>query len=151
MEDVREVINTPFEVVNSTSLVLKLLNSYSKLYLNGAQPGGCSLCIRDYYNKLLRTGMDLALKYEEAKNRTCKPAWNGLKYIPSTARHWNSELITDSDAKYLLSESHLKESDFEILPSILIFQKEATSDHLDTTMDKPVINKSPIKQRKRRY
>lgn len=61
--------------------------------------------------------MELAKLYEEAKNRTCKPNWNGLKYISSTARHWNNELLTDKDAIYLLEGGHLTTKDFEVLPA----------------------------------
>lgn len=58
----------------------------------------------------------MAKKFEQAKNRTCKPAWNGNKYINATARHWNSDFITDDDAIMLLDKGFLNESDFKILP-----------------------------------
>jgi len=58
----------------------------------------------------------MAENYDKAKTRTCKPAWDGLKYIPATARHWSSELITDEQAQKLLNEGHLREIDFQILP-----------------------------------
>lgn len=52
---------------------------------------------------------------EKAKNRTCKPAWSGLKYVPSFG-HINSELVYDEQAVRCLNEKHLRESDFEVLP-----------------------------------
>jgi hypothetical protein len=116
IEDIKEVLNKSFEEVAASSLVLKLLSVYSKLYLNGGQPAHCSACMRDYYSQLKKNGMELAQLYLEAKNRTCKPKANGIVYIASTARHWNSELITDKDAIYLLEGKHMKPSDFEILP-----------------------------------
>lgn len=116
IEKLKKVINTPFEEVVASSLVLDLLDCYSKLYLNGGNPGGCTQCHRTYYNELKKDGMERALNYEEIKNRTCKPAWNGLKYISATARHWNDKLITDKDAVYLLENKHVTEKDFEILP-----------------------------------
>jgi len=59
----------------------------------------------------------MAQKFDEAKTRTCKPAWKGLKYIPPTARHWNSELVTDKEAEYLLEKGYVKPTDFEVLPA----------------------------------
>lgn len=115
-DQVSEVINKSFEEVSASSLILTLLNCYSKLYLNGADPGTCGKCHQDFYIQLKKNGMELAKLYEEAKNRTCKPAWSGLKYIPATARHWNDELITDKDAVYLLDNGFCKASDFETLP-----------------------------------
>lgn len=116
-ELVNEIINKSFEEVSASSLILKMLDCYSKLYLNGKQPSTCGRCHRDYYITLKKNGMELAKKYEEAKNRTCKPAWTGLKYIPATARHWDDNLLTDKEAEYLLEKHFLKESDFEVLPS----------------------------------
>lgn len=58
----------------------------------------------------------MAEKYDKAQVRTCKPAWNGLKYIPGTARHWNSLLITDEEAEMLLKKGFLTETDFTVLP-----------------------------------
>lgn len=113
---VKEVLSKSFEEVSASSLVLTLLECYSKLYLNGGQPGACSKCHRDYYIELKKTGMEKAINFEEVKTRTCKPAWNGLKYINATARHWNNELLTDKDAIGLLEKKFLFESDFEILP-----------------------------------
>lgn len=116
-EQVREVLDKSFEEVQASSLILGLLTVYSKLYLNGGYPGTCGACHRDYYNQLKNNGMELAKQYEEAKNRTCKPAWNGLIYIRDTARHWNSELLTDKEAMMLLEKGFLKSADFSILPA----------------------------------
>lgn len=117
LEAVSEVISKSFEEVAASSLILKLINCYSKLYLNGSQPSGCTKCLRTYYQELKKTGMELAQKFEDVKNRTCKPNWNGLRYIPATARHWNNELVSDKEAEMLLEKGWLKESDFEVLPA----------------------------------
>lgn len=58
----------------------------------------------------------MAKNYEKAKERTCKPAWKGLKYLPQEAKHFNSELLTDEQAVTLLQRGHLKETDFIKLP-----------------------------------
>lgn len=116
-EQVREVLDKSFEEVNASSLILSLLSIYSKLYLNGAQPGTCGACHRDFYSQLKNNGMELAKNYDEAKSRTCKPSWNGIRYIAATARWWNSELITDKEALMLLEKGFQKPSDFTILPS----------------------------------
>jgi hypothetical protein len=60
--------------------------------------------------------MEAIERLEKIKNRTCKPNWNGLKYIASTARHWNNELITDDEAQMLLAGKHLTNKDFVVLP-----------------------------------
>lgn len=133
-EQVREVLDKSFEEVNASSLILSLLSIYSKLYLNGAQPGTCGACHRDYYNQLKNNGMELAKQYEEAKNRTCKPSWNGIKYINATARHWNSELLTDKEATNLLEKGFLKSSDFSILPAG--FGKVLTEAEIQETFEK---------------
>jgi hypothetical protein len=116
-EQVREVLDKSFEEVQASSLILTLLDCYSKLYLYGAQPGTCGACHRDFYIQLKINGMELAKAYEEAKNRTCKPAWKDLKYIQLTARHWSSELLTDKEAIMLLEKKFLSEKDFLTLPS----------------------------------
>jgi hypothetical protein len=117
VNEVKEVLSVPFETVVATPLSLKLLNCYSKLYLCGGQPRTCTNSQRTYYQELIKTGITMAEKYDKAQVRTCKPAWNGLKYIPATARHWNSQLVTDEEAEMLLKKGFLTEKDFSILPS----------------------------------
>lgn len=133
-EQVREVLDTSFEEVQASSLILSLLSIYSKLYLNGADTGYCGACHRDFYNQLKNNGMELAKKYEEAKNRTCKPAWNGIKYISATARFWNSDLVTDKEAAMLLEKGFQNTSDFTILPAG--FGKVLTEKEIQETFDK---------------
>lgn len=118
IEKVKNVINSTFEEVNSSSLVLDLLDCYSKLYANGAQLGGCSLCLRDYYSQLKKNGIEMAKKYEEVQKRTCVPAWVGLKYIPKAAKHFSNEWITDEEALMLLNIEALTEEDFKVMPQI---------------------------------
>lgn len=145
-EQVREVLDKSFEEVQASSFILNLLSIYSKLYLNGGQPGTCGACHRDYYNQLKSNGMELAKAYEEAKNRTCKPAWNGLIYIRDTARHWNSELLTDKEAINLLEKGFLKSSDFTTLPSD--FNKPVPEEKIQESFEKrhaPKIRKTKVK------
>ena len=126
VENVKEVINATFEEVNSSSLVLKLLDAYSKLFAHGAQLGGCSLCLRDYYNELKLKGLEMAEHYEKVQARTCKPAWVGNWYLSLAKRHYNSEWITDEEAINLLRQGILKEADFETLPEEYKQEVEAT-------------------------
>ena len=60
--------------------------------------------------------MEKAQLLEDIKNRTCVPAWQGLKYYPATGEHLSDEWITDEQAKKYLSLGLLKESDFVTLP-----------------------------------
>ena len=116
VENVKEVINATFEEVNSSSLVLKLLDAYSKLFAHGAQLGGCSLCLRDYYNELKLKGLEMAEKYEEVQKRTCVPNWTGLNYKRETARHYSDEWITDNEAVELLKAGVFTKNEFKVLP-----------------------------------
>ena len=113
---VSEVLSHSLGEVVSSPLVLKLLSAYSKLYLNGKQPGTCGRCFEKYYNQLKMNGIMKAKEYEETKNRTCVPAWNGNMYIHKLCRHFNNENITDKQALMLLNEKHVKESAFKTLP-----------------------------------
>lgn len=116
VEEIREILSKDVEEVIGSSLSLKLLSCYSELYLNGAQPKTCSESQRQYYQQLSKNGIKMAEIAEEKKSRVCKPAWNGVRYLPQMARHYNSELITDDEAKTLLKKKVLVESDFEVLP-----------------------------------
>lgn len=116
IELVKEILSHSIEEVIASSLSLKLLKVYSTLYLNGRQPRLCAGCQRDYYIQLSKNGLLKAKQMENIKDRTCKPAWKGLKYIPPTGRHWNDKLITDAEANKLLRAGHLKEEDFHKLP-----------------------------------
>lgn len=116
ISEVKEILSKSVEEVIGSSLSLKLLSCYSELYLNGAQPKTCSDSQRQYYQQLSKNGIKMAEQLESKKDRACKPAWNGIRYIPQMARHYNSELITDDEAKILLKKKILDKSDFEILP-----------------------------------
>lgn len=115
---VSRVLASGVEDILSSTLVMDLLSAYSTLYLNGSNPKLCGRCHKDYYYKLKKDGLMKAIEYDKAKNRTCKPKWNGLRFIPKLGKHFNSELITDEQAEKLLKEGHLAEKDFDILPVI---------------------------------
>jgi len=115
-ELVEEILSYDVGEVIASPLSLKLISVYSQLYLNGRQPRWCGECQKKYYYQLKKDGMKKAEHAEKAKNRTCQPAWNGLKFIPQLAKHFNSALITDDEAIKLLNEGHLQESNFVKLP-----------------------------------
>ena len=50
--------------------------------------------------------------------RTCQPAWVGLKYIRQANDHFHSEFLTDEKATALLNKGFLTEKDFKVLPQI---------------------------------
>jgi hypothetical protein len=116
IKDLEEILSKTVEEVIASPLSLKLLNLYSKLYLNGEQPRWCESCQRDYYNQLKCEGYLKIKLMEEIEKRTCIPAWNGLKYIHKAGRHYNHELITDVEAIDLLERGFLSESDFIKMP-----------------------------------
>jgi hypothetical protein len=115
-QDLELIINTRIEDILNSVLVLKLLNVYSILFLNGKDPGNCSKCHRDIYRKLQNEGKKQLILYSQVMERTNKPKWKGVKYLPQTASHYNSDTITDAQALDLLERKFLKESDFETLP-----------------------------------
>ena len=115
--DVQEIISNNIDDIISSKLCIKLFRCYSILYLNGGQPRTCSNSQRLYYKQLCDNGIELAKKYMKAKDRKCKPNWKGNKYIPQNARFYNSDLLSDDDASYLLSKGFLTEKNFIILPS----------------------------------
>jgi hypothetical protein len=104
----REIVGSP--------LILEFLNIYSSLYLNGGPPATCEACIRKYWMELNKNGLQMAEKVDQIKNRTLKPAWNGLLWIPKAARHFDSERITDEEACSCLLDGQLREVNFEKLP-----------------------------------
>lgn len=120
----KETINSILE--NSVETVLKdgvltmnLLRVYSTLYLaKNEQPRTCASAIREYYGLIKKEGIMKVDLNEQIKNRTCKPKWNGNKYIMGTGEFISSLYITDEKAKDLLAKGKLKESDFLVLPKI---------------------------------
>lgn len=115
-ELVLSILVKPVGEVIASQASLDLIYCYSKLYLNGAQCSTCEVSMRKYYNELENTGLIMAEKFDNLKNRTCKPAWNGNKYIPKAARHYSSEYITDDEAVDLLNRGILTANDFDTLP-----------------------------------
>ena len=147
VNEVKELISMDVEAIISSPTSLKLLNCYSKLYLNGDQPRGCASSQRNYYKELCLTGIAKAMDYEKIKTRTCKPAWKGLMFIHSEARHYSDEFITDEQAIVLLERGHLTEKDFVTLPSgyllnATIKKSEVNSDQVEET-EKPKRGRKP--------
>lgn len=113
---VEKILSHTFEGVKSSGVVIDLFRCYSTLYNGGKQ---CRTCVKSqekYYNQLKKDGIMKAINYEEAKNRTCKPKFKGLKCIRGTHQHFNSDHITDKQAIYFLENGMLSENDFEKLP-----------------------------------
>jgi len=151
INDIKQIINLSFEEVVASSLSLKLLDCYSKLYLCGGQPKTCARSQRQYYCQLIKNGIEMAQKFEEAKNRTCRPNWGtpqkpGIKYIPDTGRHWNSELLTDKEAQMLLDKGYVKSTDFEILPAK---PEPVPEEKIQEQFEKRHIPKAPRKTKKK--
>lgn len=136
------------EAIISSPVSLDLMRCYSLLYLNGLQCRGCSSSLRGYYRQLMHDGITKAMDYEKIKARTCKPAWNGLKFIHAEARHYSNEYLTDDQAIVLLERGHLTEKDFVTLPNGYlqpnkpIEQSEVNSDQVEET-EKPKRGRKP--------
>ncbi|HON19723.1 MAG TPA: hypothetical protein PLW70_00100 [Bacteroidales bacterium] len=54
---------------------------------------------------------------QEAKERTCVPAFKGVKYISRAAKYFNADTLSDRDAIFLLKHKCLTEEDFIKLPT----------------------------------
>lgn len=115
IDKVNQILSTGVEVLIAENPLL-LLRVYSQLYLCGEQPRACARSQRLYYLQIQKNGIEMATKYEQAKNRTCIPNWKGSKFITATQKHWLADLITDDDAKYLLEKGYLTEKAFTKLP-----------------------------------
>ena len=116
VERVANILRYTIKEIVGSPLVLEFLSIYSQLYLFGKDPGNCDICMRKYYQELIKNGMDKAIRFEQVKSRTLVPAWNGLKYVPKAARHFSSVDMTDEEAINYLLSGQLRESDFEKLP-----------------------------------
>jgi hypothetical protein len=106
--------STPFSEIISSEKVLILLSTYSTLYLGGRNPGGCEKCLINYYNEILRTGMEKHEQYQKIKARTLVPNWAGVKYIRGA--FYDSETITDDVALSAIALGYLNESHFKKMP-----------------------------------
>ncbi len=115
------------ELIKNGELTLFLLEIYSKLYANGSQVSTCEKNLKKYYEQIKIDVMAKLEKYKDVEIRTCVPNWSGNIFIAATCRHWNSDLITDADAIYLLKNKYLDESYFKIIPESLKRKENATS------------------------
>lgn len=112
VDNVKKILSNDIqEIIKSPELSMLLLITYSKLYLNGAQPRSCERSQKEYYQKLQKNGI---MKAKEKK--TCVAKFKGLRFINSMQAHIHGEMITDSQALRALLGGHLKESDFITLP-----------------------------------
>lgn len=112
-ETIEKILATSVEEVIASSLSLDLLKVYSVLYLDGAAPKACAAAQRKYYNILKLKGVEMA---KEIENRTCAPAWKGLRFTQKTQSHFLDTKITDKQAMYLIRIGALSEKDFTKLP-----------------------------------
>mgnify|MGYP001172527085 CR=1 FL=1 len=154
IEKVQRILARSVEEVISSPLSLDLLECYSKLYINGAQPRSCAGSMRKYYAELTKTGVQKAMELNQTKERTCKPAWKGLKYIivkendyAAKGMHVSSEHITDEQAKKYLRIGALVESDFEILPENV--KLKSVGDEVKESI-KQIAPKKPRQPRKKK-
>ncbi len=119
VDKVKAILDRDISVVlKSGDLSLSLLKCYSILYLGGGQPRTCEKQQRKYYSQLQKDGIMKAELQKEIDNRTCKPIFKGLKYLPMPyCKHISAATLTDKDAVDLLKKKILKESDFAKLPT----------------------------------
>ncbi len=115
------------ELIKNGELTLFLLEIYSKLYVGGSEISTCEKSLKKYYEQIKINVMEKIEKYKEVEKRTCVPNWSGNIFISATCRHWHSDLITDSDAIYLLKNKYLDEDYFKEIPETLKSKSNETS------------------------
>lgn len=146
---VHEIINTDLKEILGTEKSLQLLKIYSALYLGGGQPRFCSASQTKYYNELKANGMEKAIIFEEVKNRTLIPNWNGLLYTANQA--YSSEYMTDKQACKLLDAGTIKEKMFVKLPDgwkpLNERQNETIKQEYTTESQNPIKQKHNKKRR----
>lgn len=125
------------DVVIKSTLSLTLLKIYSILFMNGAAPRACERAQRQYYKKLTQEGKKMA---KDIDNRTCVPAWKGLRYVKKMATHILDTKITDEQACYALYLGALRPSDFIKLPDNYDKYKASKDSEI-----KKVVNSRPEK------
>jgi len=125
MSRVRRLINSNVQdIIKSPELIILMLRTYSDLYAGGCQVSTCEKSIQKYYNQLKIDGMEKEKKFNEAKERTLVPSWNGLLYITGNQnKHFNSATITDKEAVELLKLGYLQEKMFKKLPDAILTKK----------------------------
>ena len=126
------------EILQSRQLTLSILSIYSKLYLNGAAPRGCSKSIAGYYVELQKSNIkekDIIMKKTNKFKR--------LIYIASEGMHFSDANMTDEKAIQFLDANILKKEDFITLPDG--YEDKRHPDILDEPKSFP----SPERTRKR--
>lgn len=122
--DLEEIISKDFEDIYTSSLSLKLLNIYSKLYLNGKQPRYCKASQLKYWQILCHEGLK-KIKEMENNKPTFKINRIGLMYVGKPfCRHYNLQSMSDKDATDLLQKGFLQEKDFSKLPDLYKEEKK---------------------------
>jgi hypothetical protein len=118
IDEVKKILShSSGEVIADPELCFSLIKCYSRLYKVGCSVRTCKNSLYLYYKILQKNGIEMATINEQAKERTCVPAFKGIKYISRAAKYFNADLLTDRDAIFLLQHKCLTEEDFIKLPT----------------------------------
>lgn len=117
VDEVEILIKTDINsIISDAKLSLSLIRCYSILYVGGKAVGWCEKSQRKYYEQLIKDGIMKAKLLEEVKNRTCVPAFTGLRFICGANLHIRPEYLSDKLAIEYLEKRYLKKEDFTVLP-----------------------------------
>jgi len=112
IDEVKKILShSSGEVIADPELCFSLIKCYSRLYKGGCSVRTCKNSLYLYYKILQKNGIEMATINEQAKERTCVPAFKGIKYISRAAKYFNADLLTDRDAIFLLKHKCLTEED----------------------------------------
>lgn len=145
LEQVNEILSKEIsEILNDISLSQTLINTYSKLYVNGAPVKGCQDSKQKYYRQLQINGIAMAKLMEKVTDRTCKPSFKGLLYSTVIFKHINPDFLNDETAAMYLMNGILNESHFEILPENYLKSKRVVEKVQEIKQDIPVIEQKEV-------
>jgi hypothetical protein len=132
------------EVLQSHRLTMAILKAYSKLYLNGRAPRGCSKSIRSYYDQFRRSNVN-------EKDIIMQKTNKFKRLVYTQGMHYSDANLTDELAIDFLNRGILKADDFLTLPEG--WKEKSHKDILDVEkhiVKEPEAEKvpAPIKRRK---
>lgn len=123
-QNVAEILSHDFnEVIANGDLVIKLMRSYSNIYLNGKPCGSCVRSLNKYYTQLKLDGIKKKEIMIKNLSKTCMLKSKGLVSFrnkkSNMIEHVSNETITDEYAIDLIESGSISKEKFSVLPESL--------------------------------
>ena len=95
VDEVKKILShSSGEVIADPELCFSLIKCYSRLYKGGCTVRTCKNSLYLYYKILQKNGIEMATINEQAKERTCVPAFKGIAII-TCSKIFQCYLLTD--------------------------------------------------------